>query len=107
MLLVTEIDFETSGASVRRTDRSKLGLLLEQNLRNCCIIRVILRGTLGFLHLTQAVWGAAELVITGIDPQTSDASACRIQRSQRFDTRLENCLFVLLESSSQVHNRLG
>ena len=39
-------------------------------------------GTLGFLHLTQAVWGAAELVITGIDPQTSDASACRIQRSE-------------------------
>ena len=82
MLLVTGIDFETSGASVRRTESSELGLLLERDPRNCCIIRVILRGTLGFLHLTQAAWGAAELVITGIDPQTSDASACRIQRSE-------------------------
>ena len=82
MLLVTGIDFETPGASVRRTESSELGLLLERDPRNCCIIRVILRGTLGFLHLTQAVWGAAELVITGIDPQTSDASACRIQRSE-------------------------
>ena len=82
MLLVTGIDFETSGASVRRTESSELGLLLERDSQNCCIIRVILRGTLGFLHLTQAVWGAAELVITGIDPQTSDASACRIQRSE-------------------------
>ena len=76
MLLITGIDFETSGASVRRTESSKLGLLLERDPRNCCIIRVILRGTLGFLHLTQAVWGA------GIDPQTSDASACRIERSE-------------------------
>ena len=75
-------NFETSGASVRRTESSELGLLLERDPRNCCIIRVMLRDTLGFLHLTQAVWGAAELVITGIDPQTSDASACRIQRSE-------------------------
>ncbi len=55
---------------------------------------------LSIFSLKSGCRGAAELVITGIDPQTSGASACRIQRSELgFILELENCSFVLLESS--------
>ncbi len=52
MLRVTDIDFHTSGASVRRFQSSELGLLLELGPRNYSIIRV---DTVGFLHLTRAL----------------------------------------------------
>eukprot|EP00959_Pyramimonas_sp_CCMP1952_P149182 3121562-Pyramimonas_sp.AAC.1 len=78
VLVITEIDLETSGASAGRIQSSELGLLPESGLRNYCIVRVILRGAVGFLHLTRAVGGAAGLVMTGVDSQTSDAFVCRI-----------------------------
>ena len=46
------------------------------------VLRVILRDAVRSLHLTRAVGRAAWLVITGIDSETSDASACRMQRSE-------------------------
>eukprot|EP00959_Pyramimonas_sp_CCMP1952_P186879 3907801-Pyramimonas_sp.AAC.1 len=73
---------KTSGASVCRIQSSELGLLPELGPQHYCIVRVILGGAVGLLHLTRLVGGAAGLVITGVDSQTSDASACRIQRSE-------------------------
>ena len=57
MLRVIEIDLHTSDAFVGRFESSELDLLLEADSRNYCIIRVILRDALGFLHLTRAVGG--------------------------------------------------
>eukprot|EP00959_Pyramimonas_sp_CCMP1952_P234036 4890655-Pyramimonas_sp.AAC.1 len=57
VLVITEIDFKTSGASCCRMQSSELGLLPELGLRNYCIVRVILRDAVGFLHLTLAIGG--------------------------------------------------
>eukprot|EP00959_Pyramimonas_sp_CCMP1952_P053937 1128055-Pyramimonas_sp.AAC.1 len=89
VLVVTGIDFKTSGASVCRIQSSELGLLLELGLRllycsshpeRCCGF---------FAQNSGGGRKAAGLVMRGVDSQTSDAFACRIQRSNNIHFKSE------------------
>ncbi len=82
MLLGTAIDLKTSGASACGSQSSELGLLPELGPRTCSYCSSHLERCCRFSALNSGCRGAAGLVITGIDSETSDASACRIQRPE-------------------------
>ncbi len=95
-MVITGIDSETSGASVCRIQSSALGLLPELGPRNYSYCSRHLQRCCRFSALNSGCKGAAGLVITGIDSETSGASACCIQMS-------ELGLILELDSRNYLH----
>eukprot|EP00959_Pyramimonas_sp_CCMP1952_P107273 2243037-Pyramimonas_sp.AAC.1 len=80
-VLVTAIDLETSAASACGIESSEIGLLPELGRRNCSYWSSHPERCCRLSALNTGSRGAAGRV-TGIDSETSHASACRIRRSE-------------------------
>eukprot|EP00959_Pyramimonas_sp_CCMP1952_P468448 9493274-Pyramimonas_sp.AAC.1 len=78
-LVLTEIDSETSGAPACRIQSSELGVLPELASQNYSYSSSHLQMCNPFSALNSSCKGAAGMVITGIDSETSVASSCRIR----------------------------